>query len=251
MPITKKCVRIRGDSAIYMKRAFRFWKTRDIPPIIKTGTFTQDARGRWYLCLQCEVQETVAATGLIGIDLGLKTLATCSNGDTIAAMQHFRRFEAELAVQQRAGNKARVRAIHAKIKNSRKDQLHKASNKIARENCFIVVGDVKSAKLAKTRMAKSVMDAGWYDFKYMLRYKASRHGAVFMEVNERFTSQTCSCCGVIPDSSPKGIGALGIRHWDCSGCGASHDRDVNAAMNILAVGVRSHLQADEISPFAE
>jgi transposase len=95
---------------------------------------------------------------------------------------------------------------------------------------------VSAAKLAKTRMAKSVLDAGWTTFRNQLRYKASRHGARYIETDERWTSQTCSCCGVIPDSSPKGMGALGVRHWECSDCGATHDRDVNAALNILRVG---------------
>lgn len=248
VPFTNRCLKIKGDVAIYKKRKFRFWKTRDIPQDIRTGSFSEDSKGHWYLCVQCEVPEhKVVVTANIGIDLGLKTLATCSNGDTIAAMRHFRRFEAELAIQQRAGNKARVRAIHAKIKNSRKDQLHKASTKIARENSFIVVGDVNSAKLKRTKMGKSVSDAGWSEFRYMLRYKARRHGATYIEANEQFTSQTCSDCGVI--GGPKGIAGLGIRQWECSSCGASHDRDVNAAKNILAVGMRSHLPAEEISSF--
>jgi len=95
---------------------------------------------------------------------------------------------------------------------------------------------VNAAGLAKTRMAKSVLDAGWSMFRNMLHYKASRHGATFLEVDERFTTQTCSTCGAIPESRPKGIAGLGIREWVCSSCGASLDRDVNAARNILALG---------------
>jgi transposase len=83
-------------------------------------------------------------------------------------------------------------------------------------------------------MAKSVVDAGWAMFRYQLRYKASRHGAAYLDVDESFTTRTCSSCGSIPDSSPKGMSALGIRAWKCSECGANHDRDVNAAKNILA-----------------
>jgi transposase len=88
----------------------------------------------------------------------------------------------------------------------------------------------------KTKMAKSVGDAGWSMLRNMLCYKASRHGARHADVEEKFTTQRCSCCGNVPDSSPKGMGALGVRVWECSICGAIHDRDVNAAKNILTLG---------------
>jgi putative transposase len=134
-----------------------------------------------------------------------------------------------LAVAQRAGNKRRATAIHGHIANARKDFHHKLSTRLAREYAFIAVGNVNAKNLAKTRMAKSVLDAGWSTFRNMLRYKA----ATFAEVDERFTTQTCSQCGALPPERPKGIAGLGIREWDCSECGASHDRDVNAARNIL------------------
>ncbi|WP_218144498.1 RNA-guided endonuclease InsQ/TnpB family protein, partial [Giesbergeria anulus] len=100
------------------------------------------------------------------------------------------------------------------------------------------VGDVASVKLVKTKMAKSTLDAGWAMLKTMLEYKSHQAGIVFEEVNEAYTTQTCSCCGSIPASSPKGRAGLGIREWTCSDCGAAHDRDVNAARNILAAGHR-------------
>ena len=96
------------------------------------------------------------------------------------------------------------------------------------------MGNVNAARLAKTSMAKSVLDAGWSSFRNMLRYKAMRHGAWFEEVNESFSSQLCSACGCLPASRPKGIAELGIRQWVCSDCGAEHDRDVNSALNLLA-----------------
>ena len=102
---------------------------------------------------------------------------------------------------------------------------------------MIVVGDVSSSKLAKTKMAKSVLDAGWYMLKTQLKYKAIGQSVVFAEVNEKYSTQVCSCCGTIPDSSPKGLSGLGVRHWECSDCGATHDRDLNAARNILNVGL--------------
>lgn len=102
---------------------------------------------------------------------------------------------------------------------------------------MIVVGDVSSSKLAKTGMAKSVLDAGWFMLKTQLKYKAIGQSVVFAEVNEKYSTQVCSCCGCNPDSSPKGLSGLGVRHWVCSDCGASHDRDINAARNILNVGL--------------
>ena len=99
---------------------------------------------------------------------------------------------------------------------------------------MIVVGDVSSSQLAKTRMAKSVLDAGWYMFREMLRYKAIRHSVDLVVVNEAFTTRTCSSCGVL--SGPQGVNSLRIREWTCRACGETHDRDVNAARNILALG---------------
>uniref|UniRef100_UPI0011AF4CAC RNA-guided endonuclease InsQ/TnpB family protein n=1 Tax=Macromonas bipunctata TaxID=183670 RepID=UPI0011AF4CAC len=115
---------------------------------------------------------------------------------------------------------------------------HKFSTEVVRNNAAIFVGDVASAKLVKTRMAKSTLDAGWAMLKTMLGNKSRQAGVVFEEVNEAYTTQTCSCCGVIPASSPKGRAGLRIREWTCSECGAVHDRDVNAARNILAAGHR-------------
>lgn len=237
IPFIKRAVHVDGAHVVYLKRKFYFWKSREIGGKIKAGCFVEDARGRWYVCFQCEVGDTLPiGNGKVGIDLGLKSFATCSDGRTIPALQHYRRYETALSVAQRAGNKLRVKAIHAKIANARKHHLHEQSTRIASDNSLIVVGNVNSVQLAKTRLAKSVLDAGWTMFRNQLRYKASRHGAVYVEADERWTSQTCSCCGVIPVSSPKGMGALGVRHWVCSDCGASHDRDVNAALNILRVG---------------
>jgi IS605 OrfB family transposase len=123
--------------------------------------------------------------------------------------------------------------------------LHKVSCRIARENSFIAVGNVSASKLAKTRMAKSVLDAGWSNFRNMLRYKASRRGATYCEVDESFTTQTCSACGGLPPERPRGIAGLGVREWRCSSCGVTHDRDVNAARNILALALSAQRPVEE------
>lgn len=203
---------------------------------LRSGSFSQDARGRWYFNVAVEVT-TAPTTGAsaVGIDLGLKDCATTSQGDKIEG-RWFRGNENSLAIAQRAGKKRQARAIHAKIKNQRKDGLHKFSTALVKENAAIFVGDVSSAKLVKTKMAKSTLDAGWSQFKTMLEYKSHQAGVIFKVVNESYTTQTCSVCGVI--AGPKGLAGLNKRVWGCE-CGAVHDRDVNAALNIRARGLAS------------
>jgi len=245
VPFSRNAVQIKGNKVIYLGFGLRFFgeKCRPLPEIVKTGCFVEDARGHWYVCFNVEAHSLETGEHQVGIDLGLKTLATCSSGEKVPALQHYRKYQNILAIAQRAGNRRRTKVIHAKISNARHDQLHKASSKIARENQLIVVGNVNAASLKKTRMAKSVSDAGWTTFRDQLCYKASRHNAVFIEANERLTSQVCSDCGSI--SGPKGIAQLGIRRWDCCECGISHDRDINAARNILRVGQSALPHADE------
>ncbi|TCP17459.1 RNA-guided endonuclease InsQ/TnpB family protein [Simplicispira metamorpha] len=205
---------------------------------LRAGSFSEDSRGRWYFNVAVEVQRKPSpGTAAVGIDLGLKECATASTGDKIEG-RWYRSHEQALGIAQRANKKKRVRAIHAKIKNQRKDALHQFSSKLVQENAAIFVGDVASGQLVKTKMAKSTLDAGWSMLKTMLEYKSHQAGVVFEVVNESYTTQTCSCCGAIPASSPKGRAGLGIREWVCSDCGAAHDRDVNAAKNILAAGHR-------------
>jgi len=171
----------------------------------------------------------------VGIDLGLKDFATLSNGQKIEAQRTYRKYEQKLGVAQRANQKQRVKSIHAKIKNIRSDFLHKLSRQLVDNHAAIFVGNVNAKGLAKTKLAKSVLDAGWTAFRTMLKYKSQQAGVWFEEVNEAYTTQTCSCCGS-RQNSPKGRAGLGIREWTCQGCGTTHDRDVNAAKNILAAG---------------
>ena len=205
---------------------------------LRAGSFSEDSRGRWYLNVVVKVSTKAStATASVGIDLGLKEAAVASDAQRIQG-RFYRKLEARLGIAQRAGKKCRVKAIHAKIKNQRKDMLHKFSTAMVKDYGAIFVGDVASAKLVKTKMAKSTLDAGWASLKTMLEYKSHQAGIVFEVVNESYTTQTCSCCGSIPASSPKGRAGLRIREWVCSGCGAVHDRDINAARNILAAGHR-------------
>lgn len=208
----------------------------------RAGSFSEDSRGRWYLNVvvkfKAEEKRVPDGASAIGIDLGLKALATDSNGRKFEPKQWYRESEAALGIAQRANKKRRVKAIHAKIANQRKDAIHKETSRLVNEHAAIFVGNVNAKAMAKTRMAKSVHDAAWTTFRTQLKYKAIGRCVVFEEVNEAFSTQTCSCCGVIPASSPKGRAGLGIREWTCCSCGAVHDRDTNAARNILAAGLR-------------
>lgn len=201
----------------------------------RSASFSEDNRGRWYFNVVVDVEEKLSAgQESIGIDLGLKEVATCSDGTELGSGRWYCGAEQQIAVAQRARKKQRVKAIHAKIANRRKDALHKFSRQLVDRCGEIYVGNVSSSKLVKTKMAKSVLDAGWSMLKTMLEYKGAHAGIVVREVNERFSTQACSECGSI--SGPKGIEGLGIREWTCPDCGAEHLRDINAAKNILGRG---------------
>ncbi len=236
IPFKASGIKVVEDTVRYAGQTFRLWKSRDLPSAVKCGSFSQDARKRWYVNFVCEVPEEKISTGTkqIGIDLGLKTLATCSDGSKIEAPRWYRRTQKRIAESQRKRRSRHARNLQAKIANRRKDFLHKASDRLTKECEFIVVGDVCSSGLAKTNLAKSVNDAGWAMFRHFLEYKAVARKVVFREVSERLTTQACSGCGAI--SGPKGRKGLGIREWVCGECHAIHDRDVNAALNILRMG---------------
>lgn len=251
----------RGNMVKPTKDGFRFfgleykcWMSRYLPKdaVINDGcSFSQDSLGRWYINVGFETKcpSINASDKFIGIDLGLKDFAVLSNGEKIAIPQYFRKSEEWIAKAQRAHKKSRERSIHIKIANQRKDFLHKASADIAKRFGFIAVGNVSSSKLKKTRMAKSVSDAGWSTFRTMLSYKSIRNGGKYAEVNEAYSTQTCTDCNTI--SGPRGRDGLRIREWVCTGCGSVHDRDHNAAKFILRRGhatlVAGAAQAAEVS----
>jgi len=245
IPFKSGATLFKGGQLRYAGQHFGLWDSYELSQYrLRAGSFSQDARGRWYANICVEALEFIgpkqpeAPKGAIGIDLGLKDFAATSAGVKIEAQRLYRGAEAKLAIAQRANNKSRVRAIHAQVANRRNDFLHKLSTELVKKNGAIFVGNVNASGLAKTRMAKSVLDAGWSMFRTMLQYKCDDAGVLFEEINEAFSTQTCSSCGSLPPERPKGIAGLGIREWTCSECGAHHDRDVNAAKNILAAGHR-------------
>ena len=233
IPFKASGVKVVDDTIQYQGKVFRFWLSRPIEGKVKTGSFSQDARGRWYvnLTIQEADRSREKTSKACGIDLGLKTIATLSDGTELNRENLTKKYEENLAVAQRAGKKKQVATIHAKIKNRRKDWNHKKTTKLVRAYDYIAVGNVSSSKLKKTRMAKSVSDAGWSQFKTMLEYKAITLGVEVKEVSESFSTVTCSSCE--QRTGPKGLSGLKVREWICSRCGTVHDRDVNAATNIL------------------
>jgi putative transposase len=194
------------------------------------------ALGDWWLCLPVEkaVSQAPAPLEAVGIDLGLKDTATTSDGERLVAGHFYRGIEQKIAQAQRRGHKRQAKRLHRQAARRRKDALHKFSRKIVEKYEFIFIGDVSSLKLVKTRMAKSVLDAGWGMLKTQLQYKGEDAGRCVRIVNERYTTQECSSCGAL--TGPAGLDSLVVRSWTCSGCGVTHDRDVNAAINVLSAG---------------
>ena len=233
IPFKASGVKVMDDTIRYQGRTYRFWLSRPVEGIVRYGSFAQDSRGRWYVNLvTAEADRGREKTGkACGIDLGLKTIATLSDGNKLERKNLTTEYEEKLAVAQRAGKKKQVAALHAKIKNRRKDWNHKKTTELVRDYDYIAVGNVSSSKLKKTRMAKSVSDAGWSSFKTTLEYKAITLGVEVKVVNESFSTVTCSQCG--EQTGPKGLSDLKVREWICPSCQTSHHRDVNAAMNIL------------------
>lgn len=239
IPIKSNGFMIENDIIIYCNYKFRFWKSQDIIGNIKTANFSQDAKRHWYINIQCEIDKIDAQkTGkYIGIDLGLKTIATGSNGHKFSRDNITRLYENKLGIAQRAGKKRQVTNIHATIRNKRLDWAQKTTTNIVNNYDLIVVGDICPSKINKTNLAKSVNDAGWYQFKSLLAYKAIRLGKEYKEVRENFSTVTCSVC--LNKTGLSGLSNLGVREWKCDVCGTYHDRDINAAINILRFGHES------------
>jgi IS605 OrfB family transposase len=250
VPFNTGHVKLRDGAFVFNGERYDVWMHRELPEGIKigVGSFARDNRGRWYINCSFEAAEaTQAPLKYVGIDLGLKELAALSTGEKIKAPRFYRENETAVVALQRHRKTRRMKAVHAKIANRRKDFLHKASAKVAKEYGLVIIGNISPMKLAQTGMAKSVYDAGWSLFKDMLSWKLRlRSGGMLLEVPERLTSQVCSECGSLPSSRPSGIADLGIREWTCDSCGTVHDRDVNAARNILRIGLDALAEGAQI-----
>jgi putative transposase len=239
VPFKACAIAYKGGAVRYGKTLFNVWDSYGLSDYeLGPGSFSEDARGRWYvnITVKVEAKTKSAALASLGIDLGLKQFAGFSDEalENIEARRYYRELEPKLAIAQRARKKRCVKAIYAKIANRRKNHLHQLSTQLVNRYGTIFVGNVNASSLVKTDKAKSVLDAGWSAFRTMLRYKGDDAGVWFHEVNEAFSTQTCSVCN--SRTGPKGLEGLGIREWSCPQCGTLHDRDRNAARNILALG---------------
>jgi putative transposase len=220
--------------------------SRSLPSEPSSVTVIKDAAGRYFasFVVMVDDQPLPLVDSEVGIDLGLTTFAVSSNGKTVESPRFLRQAERKLRKAQqalsrkekgssnRAKQRVKVARAHARVADARRDFTHKQSTTIIRDNQAVFVEDLCVKGLARTRLAKSVHDAGWGMFTRMLEEKATRFGRFFAKVDRFFpSSQLCSACGRIDGPKP-----LQVREWACP-CGAVHDRDLNAAKNILAAGL--------------
>jgi putative transposase len=238
VPFKAASLRRHGRYLRFCGKAIRFFESERFGQIERwrEGCFAQDAVGDWYLCLPVEVVDHTPAAEResIGLDLGLKSTVVTSDGDRLAAGLYYRSLEPQIARAQRRGHRQRVRRLHRQAARRRLNALHRFSRDLVNRYQTILIGDVSSLALTQTRMAKAVLDSGWGMFKMQLLYKGEHAGRSVQVVSERNTSRTCSSCGSL--TGPRGVNELRIREWICSGCGVTHDRDVNAAQNIRLAG---------------
>lgn len=236
VPFKAISLKMKGERARFAGKTFRLFNLEYLLAYAsrKSGSFSQNSLGEWFLNIAVEIPEIDSRPigKCVGIDLGLKTAATCSDG-SILESRFYRAMEPRISQAQRRGHKKQAKRLHLKSTNQRLDALHKFSRNIVDENDLIVIGGVSSSKLKKTRMAKSVSDAGWFMLKTFIQYKGDYAGRKVEVVNEAYTTQVCSNCGSI--NGPKGLRQLVVREWTCADCGTVHDRDINAARNILAL----------------
>lgn len=242
IPFRKNIKLIGPGKFKFYGKVYRFWQTQDIGEV-RMGSFSQDSKGRWYVNFVVkDTLELPIKTGAeVGVDLGLKTTATYSTGDRFDGLRPYREYQKELGLAQKAKKKRRVTAINAKIANIRKDSIHKETTWAIKTFDTVFVGDVSSKKLIKTKLSKSVHDVSWGLYRRLLENKANRLGKRVIHVNEKYSTVTCSEC--FERTFAGGLSALGVREWTCHKCGANHDRDVNAAINILRLG-RQTLQEE-------
>jgi IS605 OrfB family transposase len=249
VPFKAASLKRHGEAVRFAGKTFRVFEAERLESVTwKQGCFAQDACGDWWLCLPVnhQVEQDIAPREAVGIDLGLKAIATTSDGDILKAGRWVQRIAQRLAQAQRRGHKQQAKRLHRKAARQRLDALHQFTTRIVAQYQNIVIGDVSSLKLAKTRMAKSVLDSGWGMLKAQLHYKGQQAGRSVEVVNEAYTTRACSECGCL--SGPQGLTALVVREWTCAECGAVHSRDVNAARNILRRRYRAAVSGNESPP---
>ena len=212
-----------------------------------TVTVSQDPARRWFVSLLCDevIEQSPVPDSAVGIDAGLDNLLTLSTGEKVTNPRPERADRARLARAQRelsrkakgstnrAKARVRVARVHARITDRRRDHLHKLTTRLVRENQTIVIEDLTVRNMVKNRsLARAISDAAWRQFRELLEYKADWYGRNLVVIDRWYpSSKICSACGAFAEKMP-----LNVRSWTCR-CGTNHDRDVNAARNILAAGL--------------
>lgn len=226
---------------VRMRETFRFGQ--DLNPYLLSVVISREA-GRWFAAIAVEIDNIIPArhsNAIIGVDLGITDLATLSDGRKIAGPKALRASLKRLAKMQRAharkakGGKNRLRSrmriarLHARVRNIRRDCLHKLTTGLARDAGTVVIEDLNvRGMMANRRLARAISDMGFFEFRRQLSYKLERSGGTLVVANRFFaSSKICSCCGNKADILP-----LSVRLWACATCGAQHDRDINAAINL-------------------
>lgn len=243
-----------------MKQPLRIVWSRPLPknPNIRLVTVSRNARNQYFVSITVkeQIEQLEPVESKIGIDVGLTTLLTLSTGEKIANPRHERKDRVKLAKAQREmsrkqkGSKNRAKArlkvakVHGRIADRRHDHLHKLTTRLVRENQVIAIEDLSVRNMVKNhKLARAISDASWGTFRQMLEYKAEWYGREVIAIDRWYpSSKTCSMCGAVVEKLP-----LNTREWECR-CGAVHDRDINAAKNILAAGSVVEVYGDGVRP---
>lgn len=226
---------------------------------ISSITISLTPSGKWFISILVEdnVDYTLPLCNkVLGIDLGIETFATTSNGDKIKSPDLKKEYQKLKKLQKKHSkkkngsenkNKARLKVArqHEKITNIREDFHHKLSTRIINENQVVVLEDLNVSGMVKNRkLARAISQQGWSQFVTFLKYKATMYGRELVQVDRFYpSSKTCSSCGSIQTKMP-----LNIREWTCDACGTTHDRDVNAAKNLMALGTTVSACGDSVRP---
>ena len=253
----KQCIKIPQHFSIEsgklfipkLKTGIEIVLHRDLPEKQTCCFISKTASDKYYVSFLCEVDIKPLAKSdkAIGIDLGIKSLLVCSDGQVILNQKHYRQSEKQLGYEQKqlsnkkqaSNNKNKQRKVVAKINeyiaNSRKDYLHKISKRLIDENQVIITESLSVKNMMKNhKLAKSIQDASWSELIRQLDYKSKWYGRTFHQIDMFFpSSKTCNGCQFVVDSLP-----LNIREWSCPNCNKHNDRDLNASLNIRDVGLK-------------